>query len=45
MKPRFDAEALYLRLLDQLRPQIQPATALIGIYTGEGTIALIFEEC
>ena len=34
MKPRFDAEALYLRLLEQLRPQIQPTTALIGIYTG-----------
>lgn len=29
-----DAEALYQTLAEQIRPQVSPATALVGIYTG-----------
>nr|PZN06102.1 MAG: bifunctional pyr operon transcriptional regulator/uracil phosphoribosyltransferase PyrR [Pseudomonadota bacterium] len=29
-----EAEALYAKLLEQLRPRVRPETAMVGIYTG-----------
>ena len=31
---RLDAEALFLTLVEQMRPHVSPATALVGIHTG-----------
>jgi pyrimidine operon attenuation protein/uracil phosphoribosyltransferase len=31
---RLDAEALFLTLVDQMRPHVSPSTALVGIHTG-----------
>ncbi len=34
-----DAEALLIRLADELRPHVKPGTAMIGLYTGGAWLA------